>query len=137
MFVFAPEYAEALSEPVDGESSVLRDARPGSRGVIYRAHSDQKIVAIFDVESEAYWDDEFGYMARGHFMPLAKPIARADLLSNETLEPVFKHIQGRRRLPPPAQEAMAQLIQTVGKTPLPHHSMHESPPPEQRRGRRG
>jgi hypothetical protein len=109
--------------------------------VVYRTLFDQKLVAISDVMTEPTWDDGFGWVARGRFTPITKPIPRAQLLREEALEPVFARIQGRRRLPPAAQETLVALIQDQGRTRLPPHPLFtdvfdEFEPARLRRGRR-
>jgi hypothetical protein len=123
IFVYHPEYAAGLDKPKRGRSSCLRDSQPGTRAVIYRALNEQRLVAIFDVEGLPEWDRKFGWMARGKFVPLKKGVPRSALLADSVLEPVFRHIQGRRRLPPAAQEAVARLIVELGNPPLPRHSI--------------
>jgi hypothetical protein len=121
VFPYSPEYARGASEEREGWSSCLRDSEPGSRAVIYRVHSEQGIVALFDIEGWPTPDRDWGYGAEGYFTPIKPAISRARLLDDPALEPVFQHIQGRRRLPATAQAALAELIEK--QMPLPDHSL--------------
>lgn len=121
VFPYAPEYAEGAEQEGEGWSSCLRDSEPGSRAVIYRVHSEQGIVALFDVEEWPKADREWGYGTDGYFIPIKPAISRAKLLADAALEPVFRHIQGRRRLPAAAQAALAEMIEKETGERLPDH----------------
>lgn len=92
VFPYAPEYALGATEEGEGWSSCLRDSEPGSRAVIYRVHSDQGIVALFDIEKPAKADRDWGYGTEGYFTQVKPAISRAKLLADPTLEPIFRHI---------------------------------------------
>jgi hypothetical protein len=125
VFTYAPEYARGVDATAkEGWSSCLRTSEPGSRAVIYRAHSDPGLVAIFDVTDWPEADRTWAYIAPGYFTPIKPPVPRARLLADPELEKVFRHIQGRRRLPLAAQEAMAKIIDDT-TTPLPPHALME------------
>jgi len=130
VFTYAPEYARDVDRTAKpGWSSCLRTSEPGSRAVIYRAQSKQGLVAIFDVTDWPEEDRRWTYIAKGYFTPINPAIPRTKLLADPELEKVFRHIQGRRRLPPAAQEAIAEVIYE-NETPLPPHALTE-------RGRQG
>jgi hypothetical protein len=123
VFPYSPEYARGAEEEGEGWSSCLRDSEPGSRAVIYRVHSEQGVVALFDIEKWPKQDREWGYGTDGYFAPIKPAISRAKLLADPVLEPVFRHIQGRRRLPAGAQAALAELIEKETGERLPDHSL--------------
>jgi hypothetical protein len=136
VFVYRPEYATGLDEAKDGWSSCLRDSAPGSRAVVYQALVAQAVVSLFDVEGQPEWDNEFGWMCWGRFIPIKPAISREELLGSPALDAVFLHIQGRRRLPADAQVALANLIEDSGQA-LPPHSLTVGPSHQPRRkGRR-
>ncbi len=60
--------------------------------MIYRVHSDQGIVALFDIEKPAKADRDWGYGTEGYFTQVKPAISRAKLLADPTLEPIFRHI---------------------------------------------
>ena len=136
VFLYAPEYARGLDEARAGWSSCLRTTEKGSRAIIYRAHTSQGIVALFDIEDSPEEDRDWGYVAPGYFTPVDPPIPRERLLNHPELEPIFRHIQGRRRLPPSAQEAIAELLENETKTTLPPHSLTHRTPRSSRRNQR-
>lgn len=123
VFPYSPEYAQETEEEGEGWLSCLRDSAPGSRAVIYRVHSEQGIVALFDIEKGPKQDRDWGYGTNGYFTPIKPAISRAKLLADPVLEPVFRHIQGRRRLPTAAQAALAELIEKETGERLPDHSL--------------
>jgi hypothetical protein len=119
VYVWQPKYADQLQTGPTG-SSCLRDSRPGSRAVIYRASHEQGIVALFDVGEYPRPDPTWRWYAEGHAHVLPRPISREALLEDEALRDVFLHIQGRRRLPPRAQQALLPLLKSAyddGKLP--------------------
>ena len=110
VFVWSPVSLQRLT-PQKRDSSCLRDSRPGSRAVIYRAHDNQGIVALFDVNGYPRPHEKWRWSVEGAFHGLERPISRDELLDNESLRPVFANIMGRRRLPPTAQRALSQLLE--------------------------
>jgi len=116
IYVWAPEYADPLTDPdLDGSecgASCLRTDRPGTRAVIYRAHENQGIVALFDVGTEPAEDDEWGYYAQGRVHVLNPLVTRAELLERPELARVFAHIQGRRRIPAATHGPLRELLET-------------------------
>lgn len=94
-----------------GYSSCLRDSRPGSRAVVYRASDDQGLVALFDVGEYPQEDPTWRWGAHGHFHILPQPVSREELLADAHLRDVFLNIQGRRRLPPRAQIALLPMLE--------------------------
>jgi hypothetical protein len=110
VFVWQPKWAHGLKTGADG-SSTLRDSGPGTRAVIYRSHEDQAIVAMFDVGEDPEEDPDWRWYADGWIHVLPKPIPREQLLSSPELERVFSHLQGRRRLPASAQQALLPLLE--------------------------
>jgi hypothetical protein len=113
IYVWAPEYVEELHgrDGKESGSSCLRTDGPGTRAVIYRAHEQQGIVALFDIGETPTPDEDWGYYARGHVHLLADPITRGELLEHPNLARVFGPIQGRRRIPASAQRPLAELLQ--------------------------
>jgi hypothetical protein len=103
-----------LERPRKGQSSCLRDSKPGSRAIIYQVHDDQRIVALFDITSDPYRHDDWRYMASGYYIPVPRPISRARLLADDELAPIFGHLQGRRWLPDEAQRAVTRLLLDEG-----------------------
>jgi hypothetical protein len=95
--VYGPQYATWKSDVAE-RGSCLRESRPGDRLAIYRSHDDQAIVALFDVGTDPFWDDEFRWMTYGYTHVLAAPVRREELLADPALATVFERIQGRRRL---------------------------------------
>lgn len=110
VYVWQPKYTQNMQEG-PGYSSCLRDSRPGSRAVIYRASEDQGLVALFDVGEYPQEDETWRWGAHGHFHILPQPVPREELLEDEHLRDVFLNIQGRRRLPPRAQLALLPMIE--------------------------
>lgn len=110
VFVWSSESLEGLSSTARG-SSVLRDSRPGSRAVIYRAEEPAEIVAMFDVFGYPEPNDKWRWVADGAFHILDEPIGRDELLAHDELRAVFAHVTSRRRLPPSAQAALRPLIE--------------------------
>lgn len=110
VFVWSPESLKRLGPGARG-SSCLRDSRPGSRAVLYRAQDDPSIVALFDVEGYPKPDPNWRWSVDGRFHLIDPPITRDELLAHEDLRPVFAHIIGRRRLPPGAQQALRPLLE--------------------------
>lgn len=110
VYVWQPKYANGLQTGPTG-SSCLRDSRPGTRAVIYRATNEQGIVALFDVGEYPRPDQQWRWYADGYAHLLPQPISRDELLEDDALRDVFLHIQGRRRLPPRAQRALQRLLE--------------------------
>lgn len=110
VYVFEPENADHISEG-SGYSSCLRESRPGSRAVVYRASEDQGIVALFDVGEHPQEHPTWRWGAHGHYHILPQPVTRAELLNDDDLRDVFLNIQGRRRLPPRAQRALLPMLE--------------------------
>jgi len=110
VFVWSSKSLEGLSAESRG-SSVLRDSRPGSRAVIYRAESPAAIVAMFDVAGYPEPSDKWRWTAEGTFHILPEPVSRDELLTNDDLRAIFAQITSRRRLPPNARTALTPLLE--------------------------
>jgi hypothetical protein len=113
VYVWAPEYADYFTEAKKDEivgASCLRSDRPGTRAVIYRAHEDRGIVALFDVGLDPEPDPEWGWHTEGHFHLVEPKIDRSELLQAPELDRVFAHIQNRRRIPAGAQQQLKDLL---------------------------
>jgi hypothetical protein len=123
IYVWAPEYADKITDGEKGGSSCLATDRPGTRAVIYRAHEDQGIVALFDVGADPKPDQQWGYYTQGRFHTLSQQVTRDELLEVSELAPIFRHIQGRRRIPSPAQRALGDLLKS-------RFVSHNEAPPE-------
>ena len=94
-------------------SSSLSSAAPGTRGVIYCSTRDQGIVGLFDFASSAEKHPDLNWTAYGLPQLLDVPITRAELLADEHLHPVFRHIRGRRGLTPDASARLHELLSSV------------------------
>ena len=110
VFVWSNASLAGLTQNSRG-SSVLRDSRPGSRAVIYRAEDPAGIVALFDVSGYPEPDERWRWVADGEFHVLNEPITRTELMAIEELRAVFNDLTSRRRLPPGAQQALRPLIE--------------------------
>jgi hypothetical protein len=110
VFVWSSKSLAGLSPAARG-SSVLRDSRPGSRAVIYRAEEPAAIVAMFDVAGYPEPSEKWRWVADGAFHILDEPIGRDELMASDELRAVFAQITSRRRLPPNAQAALRPLIE--------------------------
>ena len=88
----------------------LRGTTAGSRAAVYRTRADKGIAGFFDFSSDAFAHPDLGWPAFGRPVPLPAPVPREAVLRNPTLEKAFRHIQGRRWLPPDAQDSFAQLV---------------------------
>lgn len=113
VYVWAPEFFD--DDVTDGavvESSCLRTDRPGTRAVVYRAHHDPGIVALFDVATMPAQDpaDEWNYTVGGCVHMLKTEISHAELVSMTGGEGIFGTIQGRRRIPTNVQPVLAELL---------------------------
>lgn len=110
VFVWSNASLAGLTQNSRG-SSVLRDSRPGSRAVIYRAEDPAGIVAMFDVSGYPESDERWRWVADGTFHILDEPIARTELTALDELRAVFNDLTSRRRLPPGAQKVLQPLIE--------------------------
>jgi hypothetical protein len=88
----------------------LRGTRAGSRAVVYRTTSDQGIVGVFDFLTDSYRHPERGWVAEGVLRRLDPPLPRAELVADPVLAPVFRHIQGRKSLPPEVGQRLVELL---------------------------
>ncbi|MFR9805959.1 hypothetical protein ACL02T_27270 [Pseudonocardia sp. RS010] len=105
--------AEELHDP-PAAPCCLRSTRAGSRAAVYRTGPGGGVVAVVEFTSDAEPRPEGGWYATGTVRPLARPLPRAELLADDVLAPVFRHLRGRRGLP----EAAAQrLLACAGATP--------------------
>lgn len=93
----------------------LRSIRAGSRAAVYRTGPDGGVAALFDFTADAAARPEGGWAAEGVVHLLDRPLTRNDLLADDVLGPVFRHLRGRRGLPAPAAERLGRL---VGSTPV-------------------
>jgi hypothetical protein len=141
IYVWAPEYVERLEAGVNQESSCLRTDHPGTRAVIYQAHENQGIVALFDVCTLPEPNHDWNYTVTGRVHLLTEPIRREQLLEIPRLRSVFAHIQGRRRIPQAAQVALTELLlehlprDKMAPLSLPVFETLDAPPPKGRRAR--
>jgi hypothetical protein len=106
--VYQPKHTRESDGPEPG--SCLRESRPGDRLAIYRSHQEQAIVALFDVGTDPFWDDNFRWMSYGYLHVLPVGISREELLADPVLATVFERIQGRRRLTADESRVLANAI---------------------------
>ena len=91
----------------------LRSTTAGARAVVYRTAHDQGIAGLYDFLSDARPRPERGWAAEGVLHLLDPALSRAQLLADPCLSGVFKHLQGRRRLPEPAAHRLNRLLPAV------------------------
>jgi hypothetical protein len=132
--VYRPQHTTWESDVAE-RGSCLRESRPGDRLAIYQSHEDQAIVALFDVGTDPFWDDDFRWMTHGYTHVLAVPVMREELLADPALAVVFERIQGRRRLTADESRTLENAIavqQPSGRLPDFVKAKRKGP----RRGRR-
>lgn len=88
----------------------LRSTRAGSRAAVYRTGPDGGIAALFDFTADAMARPEGGWAAEGVVHLLDRPLTRHDLLADDLLGPVFRHLRGRRGLPATAAARLGHLV---------------------------
>jgi hypothetical protein len=103
------------SRPPGGLSTAccLRSTTAGSRAVVYRTAHDQGIAGLYDFLVDARSQPGGGWAAEGVLHLLDPALPRAQLLADPCLAPVFRHLQGRRRLPEPAARRLIHLLPAV------------------------
>ncbi|MEQ3550611.1 hypothetical protein WIS52_09035 [Pseudonocardia nematodicida] len=87
----------------------LRTTVRGDRAVVYRTGPGGGVVAVADALADARPRPDGGWWAPVAVHRLASPLSRAELLADEELAPVFRHLRGRRRLPAGAAARLAEL----------------------------
>lgn len=80
---------------------------------MYRTGLDGGVAALVDFTTDAAARPHGGWVAEGVVHVLDSPLARAVLLADDVLDPVFRHLRGRRRLPEPAARRLSRLLQCV------------------------
>ena len=88
----------------------LRTTRAGSRAAVYRTGSGAGVAGFFDFTSDAEARPEGGWAAEGMAYLLDRPVTRPDLLADDVLGPVFRHLRGRRVLPASAAARLDRLV---------------------------
>ena len=101
--------AEVVEPPA--RPCCLRTTAAGDRAVVYRTGPGGGVVALADAVTEARARVEGGWWAPFVVHRLAVPLSRADLLADDLLAPVFRHLRGRRRLP---ADAAGRLLDLAG-----------------------
>ncbi|MFC5948864.1 hypothetical protein ACFQH9_11305 [Pseudonocardia lutea] len=101
--------AEELRDPPTAPCC-LRSTRLGERAVVYRTGPGGGAVAFVDFTSDAEPRPGGGWHATAVVRPFRRPLPRAELLVDDLLAPVFRHLRGRRRLPEAAAERLGALV---------------------------
>ena len=99
-------------EVVDPPASpcCLRTTSAGSRAAVYRTGSGGGVVALVDFTAGAEERPGGGWHAPCVVRPLERPVPRSELLADDLLAPVFRHLRGRRRFPEPAARRLMALL---------------------------
>lgn len=100
----AAEVADPPAEPC-----CLRTTTAGDRAVVYRTGPGGGVVALAEALADARPRPDGGWWAPLAVDRLAVPLPRAELLDDEVLAPVFRHLRGRRRLPCEAARRLGEL----------------------------
>lgn len=87
----------------------LAGTAPGDRAVVYRTGPGGGVVALFAFTGPAE-PHPGGRHAAGVVVPVGRAVPRAELLADPVLAPVFRHLRGRRRLPPDAGRRLVALL---------------------------
>lgn len=102
-------HADEVREP-PAVPCCLRSTRAGSRAAVYRTGRDGGVVALVDFTADAAATSHGGWAAEGVVTLLDRPLPRPVLLADAVLEPVFRSLRGRRRLPDPAARRLGSLL---------------------------
>lgn len=94
-------------------AGTVSTTRPAERAVVYRTTSDRGIAGVFDFATRAFRHPDLGWAAFGRPLALAAEVPRSTLLRHGALEPVFRRIQGRRRLPREAALQITRIIESL------------------------
>jgi len=105
--------ADEVREP-PATPCCLRSTRAGSRAVVYRTGLGGGVVGFVDFVAGAATAPQGGWAAEGVFTRLDRPLPRSVLLADDVLEPVFRYLRGRRRLPEPAARRLDVLLGRAG-----------------------
>ncbi|SFN91505.1 hypothetical protein SAMN05216207_102460 [Pseudonocardia ammonioxydans] len=88
----------------------LRTTAAGDRVVVYRTGPGGGVEALADVLADARPRADGGWWAPLRVHRLTVPVLRQELLADEVLAPVFRHLRGRRRLPVDPARRLRDLI---------------------------
>lgn len=88
----------------------LRTTAAGDRVVVYRTGPGGGVEALADVLADARPRADGGWWAPLRVHRLAVPVSRPELLADEVLAPVFRHLRGRRRLPAEPARRLRDLV---------------------------
>ncbi|MEU9820158.1 hypothetical protein ACIGG9_07035 [Pseudonocardia alni] len=100
--------ADEVADPPP-EPCCLAGTAPGDRAVVYRTGPGGGVAALFAFTGPAE-PHPGGRHAAGVVVPVGRPVPRAELLADPVLAPVFRHLRGRRRLPPDAARRLVALL---------------------------
>ncbi|GAA1827294.1 hypothetical protein GCM10009772_01430 [Pseudonocardia alni subsp. carboxydivorans] len=100
--------ADEVADPPP-EPCCLAGTAPGDRAVVYRTGPGGGVTALFAFTGPAE-PHPGGRHAAGVVVPVGRPVPRAELLADPVLAPVFRHLRGRRRLPPDAARRLVALL---------------------------
>ncbi|MBP2365855.1 hypothetical protein [Pseudonocardia parietis] len=95
----------------------LRTTAEGDRAVVYRTGPGGGVVALADALADARRRPDGGWWAPVAVHRLRVPVPRTDLLADDLLAPVFRHLRGRRRLPADAARRLLELTGTDQRRP--------------------
>lgn len=100
--------ADEVADP-PAEPCCLAGTAAGDRAVVYRTGPGGGVTALFVFTGPAE-PHLGGRHAAGVVVPVGRPVSRAELLADPVLAPVFRHLRGRRRLPPDAARRLVVLL---------------------------
>jgi hypothetical protein len=103
-------HADELRDP-PAACCCLRTTRAGSRAAVYRTGPDGGVAALFDFTTDATARPDGGWAAAGAVHVLRAALPRPELLADDLLAPVFRHLRGRRLLPEPAARRLVRLLE--------------------------
>lgn len=103
--------AAEVADPPAGPCC-LRTTAEGDRAAVYRTGPGGGVVALADALADARRRPDGGWWAPVAVHRLPVPVPRADLLDDDLLSPVFRHLRGRRRLPADAARRLLELAGT-------------------------
>ncbi len=101
--------ADELRDP-PAAPCCLRTTRAGSRAVVYCTGPGGGVAALVDFTADAAAQPSGGWAADGVVHLLDAPLPRSELLADDLLGPVYRHLRGRRRLPEPAARRLDRLL---------------------------